>query len=108
MDATTRIRTIEWQEDEDLKHDLEEYVKQSMKRNELLVFVREQYPMYAWSLQTLCHRLNYFKTQYIDLDTDLEAVDEAVDQDPFWVIVLLPASCERFTISKYPVILFMQ
>ena len=75
MDAT------EWQEDEDLKHDLEEYVKQNMKRNELLDFVREQYPMYAWSLRTLCRRLNYFKIQYIDLDTDLEAVEEAVRKE---------------------------
>ena len=54
MDATTGIRNIKWQENKDLKHDLEEYVKQNMKRNELLDFVREQYPMYAWSLRTLC------------------------------------------------------
>ena len=52
-----------------------------MKRNELLDFVREQYLMYAWSLRTLCHRLNYVKIQYIDLDTDCEAVEEAVQKE---------------------------
>ena len=83
-----------------------------MKRNELLDFVREQYLMNAWSLRTLCRRLNYLKIQYIDLDTDCEAVEEAVRKElggPGSLLGYhaLTTSRERFTISKYPVILFM-
>lgn len=48
-----RIRNNEWQGDEELKNDLETYVKQNLQRNEILDFVSEKYPMYAWSLQSV-------------------------------------------------------
>ena len=34
-------------------------MKQALK-DEVLDFVSKKYPMYAWSLLTLCRRLHYF------------------------------------------------
>ena len=55
-----RIRNDTWKCDEELKRDLEGYVKQALKKDEVLDFVSKKYPMYAWSLRTLCCRLHYF------------------------------------------------
>ena len=41
-----RIRNDTWKDDEELKWDLERYVKQALKRDEVLDFVYKKYPMY--------------------------------------------------------------
>ena len=46
----------EWKEDEDLKEELFNFVRQNMKREEILDFVAQKHPMYAWSLRALCQR----------------------------------------------------
>ena len=53
-----------WKEDEDLNQDLEEYVREELKRDEILDFVSKTYPSYAWSLHTLCHCLHYFEDNH--------------------------------------------
>ena len=53
-----RIRNDTWKCDEELKRDLEGYVKQALKKDEVLDFVSKKYPMYAWSLRTLCCHLH--------------------------------------------------
>ena len=58
------IRNDTWKCDEELKRDLEGYVKQALKRDEVLDFVSKKYLMYAWSLRTLCCRLHYFDLLY--------------------------------------------
>ena len=52
------IRNDTWKCDEELKRDLEGYVKQALKRDEVLDFVSKKYLMYAWSLRTLTKRKN--------------------------------------------------
>ena len=42
------IRNDMWKCDEELKRDLEGYVKQALKRDEVLDFVSKKYLMYAW------------------------------------------------------------
>ena len=46
-----------WANDENLKHDLEEYVLNNFKRAEVLNFMRKEYPEYTGSLRTLDRRL---------------------------------------------------
>ena len=76
-----RIRNPEWEYDEDLKADLERYVRQNLRRSEILDFVRLNYPMYAWSDRTLGRRLQFFGIQYTDYDVDVEDVKEAVGNE---------------------------
>ena len=54
----SRVRNSNWEDDEELKEDLERYVKQNLKREEILDFVLKKYPMYAWSLRTLKESLS--------------------------------------------------
>lgn len=71
----------DWENDEELKEDLERYVKQNLKRKEILDFVSDKYPMYAWSIRTLCRRLSHFNIRYIDYQTDLNDVQVAVQEE---------------------------
>ena len=76
-----RIRNPDWEMDEDLKSDIQEYVLQNLSRKELLDFVQRDYPQYAWSSTTLSRRMAYFGIKYINYDTDLEAVETAVREE---------------------------
>ena len=70
-----------WKLDEDLKKDLKNYVAQNLKRTEVLEFVAKKYPMYAWSLRTLCRRLSYFEIKYIDHHVQLDDLRQAVQKE---------------------------
>ena len=70
--AGALIRNSDWEDDEQLKSDLQRYVKQNLRRREILDFVRRDFPEYAWSLGTLSRRLAFFGIQYIKYDTDIE------------------------------------
>ena len=76
-----RIRNDTWKYDEELKQDLEGYVKQALKRDEVLDFVSKKYPMYAWSLCTLCRRLHYFDIKYLDYEVELADLEESVREE---------------------------
>ena len=75
------IRNSDWEDDEQLKSDLQRYVKQNLRRREILDFVRRDFPEYAWSLGTLSRRLAFFGIQYIKYDTDIEEVETAVREE---------------------------
>ena len=62
----SRIRNLDWQEDEELREDLQRYVLQNVQRKEVLDFVERDYPLYAWSLPTLSRRMSHFQIKYID------------------------------------------
>ena len=47
-----------WKDDEELKADLEKYVRRNLKRSEILDFVKLDFPEYAWSIATLDRRLD--------------------------------------------------
>ena len=72
-----------WADDENLKHDLEEYVLNNFKGAEVLDFMRKEYPEYTWSLRTLDRRLRYFNISYIDYQTGVDTV-RAVVQKEVW------------------------
>ena len=55
--ATARIRNSDWQEDEGLKEAFTRYVKENLRRNEVLDFVSRDFSDYAWSVRTLDRRL---------------------------------------------------
>ena len=72
------MRNASWIEDEALKDDLEKYVKQDLRRNEILDFVRRDYSQYAWSLSSLDRRMRQFDVYYTDKCVTVEEVREAV------------------------------
>ena len=72
------IRNTDWEEDEQLKNDLNGYVLQNFSRREILDFVCRNYSQYAWSLGTLSRRMAFFYIKYIRYDTDIDVVTDAV------------------------------
>ena len=76
-----------WADDENLKHDLQEYVLNNFKRTEVLDFMRKEYPEYTWSLdgrlrtETLDGRLRYFNISYIDYQMDVDTVRAVVQNE---------------------------
>ena len=79
--AEALIWNSDWEDDEQLKSDLQRYVKQNLRRREILDFVRRDFPEYAWSLGTLSRRLAFFGIQYIKYNTDIEEVETAVCEE---------------------------
>ena len=77
----SRIRNDNWKDDEELKRDLEKYVKQNLKRKEVLDFVSSKYPMYVWSLRTLCRRLSHFNIKYTNYEIELDNLRQAVAEE---------------------------
>jgi len=69
---------MDWQGNEQLRHDLEYYVKLSLKRCEILDYMFKNYPQYPWSLSTLARRLSYFNLRYIDYTTSIQDVEKAI------------------------------
>ena len=47
----------DWKVDDILKSDLENYVRQNLKRSEILDYMKRDYVQYKWSLATLDRRL---------------------------------------------------
>ena len=76
-----RIRNADWEDNLALKSDLQKYVRQNLQRNEILDLVKQKYPMYAWSLRTLCRRLRRFDATFIDYDIDVADVKQAVEKE---------------------------
>ena len=60
------LRNVDWKEDQSLRNDLENYVKENLRRNEILDFLNRDYPQYAWSLSSLDRRMRYFNISYIN------------------------------------------
>lgn len=76
-----RIRNSEWENDEALRKDLEKHVRQNLRRNEILDFVKLDYPMYAWSIRSLGRRLQLFGIKYTDYEVDVGEVQRAVNKE---------------------------
>ena len=71
----------EWKEDNQMENDLKTYVSQNLKRSEVLDFMQRDFPQYKWSLATLDQRLRHFGIHYIDYDTPLTVVADAVQKE---------------------------
>ena len=75
------IKNTDWEEDEQLRADLNGYVLQNLSRKEILDFVRRDYPQYAWSLETLSRRMAFLDIRCIRYDTDIDVVTDAVSKE---------------------------
>ena len=75
------IRNSDWETDENLQADIQQYVLQNLSRKELLDFVKRDYPQYAWSLSTLSRRMAHFNIKYIDYETNANEVERAVHEE---------------------------
>ena len=75
------FRNIEWKDDNSLKEELETYVRQGIKRAEILDFVKRDFSQYARSFRSLCRRLHHFNLPYTDITITVEHVKEAVAKE---------------------------
>ena len=71
----------DWKGDNQLEKDLGEFVAQKLKRAEILDFVEQKFPQYHWSIATLDRRLRYFGIHYINYNTPLAEVCDAVKKE---------------------------
>ena len=74
-------KSNEWMDDNQLKLDLEDYVRRNFQKIEILDFVKEKYPMYTWSFRTLGRRMNYFNIKYTDYNVDVDELETVVKQE---------------------------
>jgi hypothetical protein len=72
-----RIRNLNWKEDEKLEQEFSTYVSQGLKREEILDFVKRDYPEYTWSFCTLDRRLRAFNIYYTDKQISVEQIQDA-------------------------------
>ena len=72
------MATSSWKDDADLENDLKKYVAQNLKRSEVLDFVQKDFAEYPWSMRRLDRRLQHFSIKYINYDTNIETVRDAV------------------------------
>ena len=70
-----------WTGDGSLADDLAKYVRKNFKRAEVLDFVKHDYSNYEWSIPTLDRKLRSFGIKYIDMDSKMETVKDAVQKD---------------------------
>ena len=64
-----------------IRDDLSRYVRQNLKRSEVLDFVQRNYLHYKWSLPTLDRRLRFFDISDIDYCISLQTVTETVQKE---------------------------
>ena len=73
VNLMARMASSSWKDDDELKADLEQYVRQNLKKSEILDFVKRDFPEYAWSIATLDRRLRQFGIRYIDYTKSIGA-----------------------------------
>ena len=76
-----RIRNDSWKEDENLEKTLHQYVKEGLRRHEILDFLSRDFPEYAWSFRTLDRRLQYFDSGYTDRNVTIDQIQTAVRKE---------------------------
>lgn len=70
-----------WKDNLDLKQALKNYVGKNFKREEIVDFMKRDFPEYPWSVRTLARRLKTFEIGYIDVNVDIEVVKDAVQKE---------------------------
>ena len=71
----------EWKDDEQLRADLDNYVRNNMTRSAVLQSIERDYASYNWSLATLDRRLRYFGLSYTNHDTSLDEMNVAIHKE---------------------------
>ena len=72
-----RTRKASWMKDLNLKEELQKYVRQGLKRDEILNFMERDFGDYAWSLQTLERRMRHFDIRHTNTDNTDVTFEEA-------------------------------
>ena len=81
MASSSTAATTCWFDNEELENTLLTYVRQNMKRQEILNYMQRDFPCYPWSIPTLDRRLRYFNIRYIDNSVSISTVAEAVRKE---------------------------
>lgn len=81
MAAGGYLRNDSWKDDCDLSTDLKQYVQQLLSRNEILSFMKRDYPSYSWSVRSLDRRLRFFGIYYSDGNISVDEVKNAVQEE---------------------------
>mgnify|MGYP002804450994 CR=1 FL=1 len=76
--AAERFQNPDWEDDNELRNNIKKYVMQNLKREEVLDFLKRDYPQYMWSLSTLSRRMRTFGIKYVDCALNLDNVRSAV------------------------------
>ena len=69
----------DWMNDQKLETDLKSYVANNFKKAEILDFVKQDFLQYQWSIATLARRLKSFNIKYINYQTDIDVVKNAIE-----------------------------
>ena len=75
------FRNDAWKEDIQLKEDLQKYVAQLFKREEIVSFVIRDYSCYTWSVRSLDRRPRHFGIFYSDKEVTVDDVRQAVAEE---------------------------
>ena len=67
--------------DTDVKEELQKYVCQGLKRDEILNFMVRDFGDYAWSMRTLDGRMRHFDIYYTNTDVTVEEDKSAVRKE---------------------------
>ena len=70
--------TNAWESDTDLKEQLASYLLQGTQRNEVLDYMKRDFPHYKWSFRTLDRRMRFFNIYYTDRNVPVNQVRDAV------------------------------
>jgi hypothetical protein len=84
VNMAERVRNSDWENDEEMRQDLEKYVQRNLRREEILDFMIAGHLMYAWGIRSLSRRLQHFGIKYTDYDIELKDVKKAVKRS--WTV----------------------
>ena len=70
-----------WKDDEDLNKTLSAYVRQNLKRTEILDFMKSEFLRYDWSMRSLDRRLRHFGIFYHNKTITIDTVKAAVEEE---------------------------
>ena len=76
-----RVRNSKWEKDTKLKGEMRKYVSQGLRREEILDFLKRDFPEYALGFRTLERRLRAFDIYFIDKNISVEQVQDAVRKE---------------------------
>ena len=76
--CSNNIRHDEWKTDLTLKSSMEKYVREGLRRAEVLSFLKRDFPNYAWSLRTMDRRIAHFDIRRTNYNVTVDSVKEAV------------------------------
>ena len=76
--SNNRLAIWKTDHDEALKAEMQRFMKQGLKRSEIVDFLPKDFAQYPWSIRSLDRRLRHFEIYYNDREIAVEQVEEAV------------------------------